>query len=103
MSWTHRPFLILNLTPNRVNKTNVWWDRPIYIDYRLGGALAVERNLSHCLGPRPAAGENCLLFYQRISGTSHRSIFHAAKSSQMPYTAIVEKSKVAIILGIQLY
>jgi hypothetical protein len=64
----------------------------------LGGALTRKTNLLYGLGPIPVAGKNVYtsrfsVFFQnsqncrQITATPGRSIFHAAKSLQMPYKA----------------
>ena len=69
---------------------------------KLGGALAGKYNLLYCLGQNPAAAKNIdtsrfwVIFEnsqkcRQIIGAHRRSIFHAAKSSQMPYTAKIQK------------
>ena len=68
----------------------------------LGGALASKQNIWYCLGQSSAAEklvdasrlwvifENSENFRQIIS-THRRSMFHAAKFSQMPYTVKIKK------------
>ena len=68
----------------------------------LGGALAGKYNFLYCLGQNPAAeknvgtsrfwvtfenSQNC----RQIMGMCRRNIFHAPKSSQIPYTATIKK------------
>ena len=71
------------------------------VHQQLGGALAGKTNLLYGLGQNSIAGKMLTLLdfgtykkklnCRQMIDTSRRSIFHAPKSSQMPYTAKMQK------------
>ena len=80
---------------------------PAWLFERLGGALAGEQK-KYCSGQNPAAKINVYtsrfgIFFgnsqtcRRIISTARGNIFHAAQSSQMPYTAKFKKSIILIL------
>jgi hypothetical protein len=69
----------------------------------LGGALAGRTNLFYGLGPNPAAGKNCWRFtiwghflnvqnFRQITAALRRTIFYAAKLSQMRHAQKLKKN-----------